>query len=286
MTRIDLHVRSTMSDGAAEPGEVMARAHQAGVDVISLTDLNSMSGLADAASALPPGMTLIPGVAISCYVSDGERQRVMCLLAYLPDPTSRDLTGMLHTITEGRRNRPREIVALLAADGHRITWPDVAARAGRGQPNLRHIADALVAAGLVATRQDAYTPAWLAAGSDYWRPAVQPGAAEAIRVVRGAGGVPVLAYPRGGRGPTLTDTMITDLVGRGLAGIEVDRPDAGPARRAHLRTLAHQHGLIATGGSGYRGGRRSAQLGAATTTTQMYTRIAHAARGATPITSR
>ncbi len=281
--RIDLHTRSSISDGAVSPAGLMMRASAAGLDVVALTDLNATEGLAQAARALPAGLTLLPGVVISCALPDGDRRLAMDLLAYGARTEARDLVALLHTTREGREQRSRQIVALLAADGHPIWWTNVAARAGSRVPDLSHIATELVRAGLIAIAREAFTPQWIGHGGPYWRPQVRPTVSEALRVVRAAGGVPILAYPRGGRGPQITAAHLTGLTGLGLAGIEVDRPDAGAARRRHLRDLARQHGLIVTGGSAYRGSPSPHPLGADTTTADMYARIL--ALGATPITS-
>ncbi len=282
--RIDLHTRSSRSDGAVSPAGLMTRASAAGLGIIALTDLDSTAGLAEAAKVLPAGLTLLPAVAVSCTLPDGDRRPAMDLLAYGADAQARDLVAMLHTTREGREQRSRQIVALLAAGGHPIRWADVAARAGSRSPDLSHIAAELVHAGLVATPRDAFTPEWIGHGGLYWRPKTQPTVSEALRAVRAAGGVPILAYPCGGRGPRITTAHLTGLTGLGLAGIEVDRPDAGSARRRYLRDLAAGLGLIVTGGSGFRGGPSPHALGADTTTADNYARIL--ALGATPITRR
>ncbi|WP_462183644.1 PHP domain-containing protein, partial [Frankia sp. AgKG'84/4] len=115
MLRIDLHTRSSISDGAVGPAGLMMRASAAGLDVVALTDLNATAGLAEAAAALPAGLTLLPGVVISCALPDGDRRPAMDLLAYGARTEARDLAAMLHTTREGREQRSRQIVALLAA---------------------------------------------------------------------------------------------------------------------------------------------------------------------------
>ncbi|KQC37892.1 PHP domain-containing protein [Frankia sp. ACN1ag] len=283
---IDLHTHSTISDGTLDPEELVLQARAAGLDVVGLTDHDDMTGIPRAAAALPAGLTLLPGVEVSCYIVIGERRQTLHLLAYLPDPDNRALTAMLHATREGRRQRAREMVAALAADGHPIGWDSVARRAGGRPPGRPHIADELIAAGLVATREEAFTEQWIGPRGRYHREKVQPSVFDAIAAVRGAGGVPILAHPGDpGRGTMLTTDQLTELAGYGLDGFEVDHPKHSPQIRGWLRDLATQLGLIVTGSSDFHGSRKPQQLGDETTSAQAYQDILMRA-GAMPIPSR
>ncbi|WP_261566934.1 PHP domain-containing protein [Frankia gtarii] len=283
---IDLHTHSTVSDGTLDPEELVLHAHAAGLTTVALTDHDTMDGIPRAAAVLPRGLTLLPGVEVSCYTVIGDRRQTLHLLAYLPDPNDRTLTAMLHATREGRRQRAREMVAALAADGHPIGWEDVLARAGGRPPGRPHIADALIAARLVATREEAFTKQWIGPGGTYHREKIQPSVFDAIAAVRGAGGVPVLAHPGDpGRGTRLTAEQLAELVGFGLDGFEIDYPTHGPEVRAWLRDLAAGLGVLGTGASDFHGSRKPQQLGDETTSPEVYEEIVARASGAALITA-
>ena len=189
--RIDLHSHSTASDGTDPPAEVMRRARGAGLDVIALTDHDTMAGHDEARRALPPGLTLVPGMELSCRL-DGHSVH---LLAYHADPAQAELAGQLHAITTDRLRRGRDMVDKLRELGVDITWEQVAAIAGDAVVGRPHIARAMVAAGAIASTAQAFTPDWIGPGGRAYvsRYALDP--ERAIRLVSAAGGVSVLAHP-------------------------------------------------------------------------------------------
>ena len=238
--RIDLHTHSTASDGTDTPAELMAHAREAELDVVALCDHDSSAGWAEAdAAARSLDIVLVPGMEISTrYHGTGVH-----LLAYFADPSDIALTAELGRILQGRRGRLSGVVARLNAHGVALTEADVWAQAGDalavGRP---HIADALVARGVVRTRKQAFDE-YLAAG----RPGhVVRYAAELddmIRLVVGARGVPVLAHPWGRSSrDVLRADDIAALAGLGLAGLEVDHRDHSVADRTALRAIAADWG--------------------------------------------
>src|SRR5258706_2915283 len=120
--RMDLHSNSSASDGTDPPGEVMRRAGEAGLDVLALTDHDTTAGLPAAAEALPEGLTLIPGMELSCR-RDGMS---IHLLAYLFDAADAALAAECQRIREAREQRGRRMVARLAELGVPVTWEQVA----------------------------------------------------------------------------------------------------------------------------------------------------------------
>src|SRR3954471_18703327 len=105
--RADLHVHSNASDGTDPPAEVMRRARDAGLDVVALTDHDTVAGHAEAIAALPPGLELVPGAEISCTVGGVS----IHLLAYLFDPDSPPLERELELLRTDRVRRAEAIVA-------------------------------------------------------------------------------------------------------------------------------------------------------------------------------
>jgi predicted metal-dependent phosphoesterase TrpH len=278
--RIDLHVHSSASDGTDPPAEVARRAAAAGLDVVALTDHDTMAGIAPATAALPPGLTLVPGLELSCL----DNGRSMHLLGYLCDPGDPALAAETELIRDDRVHRARAMVARLAELGAPVTWEQVAAIAGDAVVGRPHIARALAEAGVVATPADAFTAEWIADGGRAHVGRYAPDAARGIALVRAAGGVPVLAHPRS-PGYEIADEVVAGLAAAGLAGLEVFHPDHDHSERARLTQLANSLDLVMTGGSDDHGAFNDSGLGSETTPTGQYERLLALATGARPITS-
>ena len=275
--RADLHCHSSVSDGTRPPAEVIGRAAAAGLDVVALTDHDTVAGLAEARGALPPGLTLVPGMELSCR-RDGHSVH---LLAYLFDPEHPGLAAQCQAIRAARVDRARAMVARLAELGAPVTWDQVLAIAAGGVIGRPHIARALVAAGVVDSVPDAFTPEWIGSGgrAHVARYALDP--AHAVALVREAGGVTALAHPLAQtRGPAASDQLIRELAAAGLAGLEVAHPDHDDAKRAALRTLAKEHGLAVTGGSDDHGQLTGDRIGCESTTAQDLRALLAGATGA------
>jgi predicted metal-dependent phosphoesterase TrpH len=267
--RADLHVHSDASDGTDPPAEVMRRAAAAGLDAVALTDHDTVAGHAQARRALPGTLTLVPGMELSCRL----RGRSLHLLAYLFDPGAPELAAELTRIRDDRVLRARVMVRRLADLGVPVSWDQVAAIAGPAVVGRPHIARAMVASGVIAEPAAAFTADWIGHGGRAYagRYALDP--VRAIALVRGAGGVPVLAHPRAGRSDALTDEQIATLAAAGLAGVEVFHPDHPDTERAGLLALANDLGLVATGGSDDHGSLTGHRIGCETVDADAYARL-------------
>jgi predicted metal-dependent phosphoesterase TrpH len=267
--RADLHVHSSASDGTEPPAEVMRRAAQAGLDVVALTDHDTVAGHAEARRALAgplTSLTLLPGMELSCRLAD----RSLHLLAYLFDADHPDLAAELRRIRDDRVLRARAMVSRLAELGVGISWDQVAAIAGPAVVGRPHIARAMAAAGAIASPREAFTRDWIGDGGRAYvgRYALDP--VHAIGLVRDAGGVAVLAHPRAGQEYRVSDEEIGRLAAAGLAGVEVFHPDQPDAERAGLLALAHDLGLVATGGSDDHGSLTGHRIGCETVGADAY----------------
>jgi hypothetical protein len=143
----------------------------------------------------------------------------------------------------------------------------------------------MVAAGVVAEPAQAFTAEWIAPGGRAYvsRYALDP--VTAVRLVSAAGGVSVLAHPKAAmRGRVIPDEWIAELRDAGLFGVEVDHPDHNHTVRQHLRGLASDLALAATGSSDDHGELTGHRLGCETTSPEVYKQLVAAATGATPIT--
>ncbi|WP_333776417.1 PHP domain-containing protein [Streptomyces sp. IBSBF 3136] len=278
--RIDLHCHSTASDGTDTPAELVRNAAAAGLDVVALTDHDTTRGYADAIAALPEGLTLVTGAELSCRV-DGVS---MHLLAYLFDPEEPALLAERELVRDDRVPRAQGMVAKLNALGVPVTWEQVERIAAGGSVGRPHVATALVELGVVPTVSDAFTEEWLADRGRAFVEKHETDPFEAIRLVKGAGGVTVFAHPAAAkRGRTVPESVIAEMAAAGLDGIEVDHMDHDADSRARLRGLAKDLGLLVTGSSDYHGSRKTVALGAYTTDPEVYGEITRRATGAFPV---
>ncbi len=269
--RADLHVHSNASDGTDPPAEVMRRAAQAGLDVVALTDHDTVAGHAQARHARPPSLILVPGMELSCLL-DG---RSLHLLAYLFDPGHPELAAETRRIRDDRVLRARAMVDRLVDLGVPISWDDVAAIAGTAVVGRPHIARAMAASGAIASPDQAFTRDWIADGGRAYvgRYALDP--VRAITLVRSAGGVAVLAHPRADRALQVSDAEIAGLAAAGLAGVEVFHPDQPESEQASLLGLTRDLGLIATGGSDDHGSLTGHRIGSHTAAPGAYESLPH-----------
>lgn len=268
--RIDLHTHSSVSDGTETPDRLMAAAARAGLDVVALTDHDTTAGWALAAGAVPDtGVALVRGTEVSALAGGVS----VHLLSYLQDPGHPALADLLGRTREARVHRGRAIVDLLAED-YPITWADVQAVQQPGTVVGRpHLADALVALGVVPDRTAAFADL-LSTRSRYYVPYCAPQAIEAVHAIRESGGVPVFAHPgAGGRGRVVPDRVIEDLADAGLAGLEVRHRHHDDAQRARLTLLAGRLGLLVTGSSDYHGEGKPNRLGENLTAPDVLERI-------------
>ncbi|MFF7978352.1 PHP domain-containing protein [Streptomyces sp. NPDC007901] len=278
--RIDLHCHSTASDGTDTPAELVRNAAAAGLDVVALTDHDTTRGYAEAIAALPAGLTLVTGAELSCRI-DGVS---MHMLAYLFDPEEPDLLAERELVRDDRVPRAQGMIAKLNALGVPVTWEQVKRIAGDGSVGRPHVASALVELGVVPTVSDAFTEEWLADGGRAFVEKHETDPFEAIRLVKGAGGVCVFAHPAAAkRGRTVPESAIAELAAAGLDGIEVDHMDHDEDTRARLRGLAGELGLLVTGSSDYHGSRKTVTLGEYTTHPEVYGEITRRATGAFPV---
>jgi 3',5'-nucleoside bisphosphate phosphatase len=267
--RIDLHAHSWVSDGTDDPAGLVARAAAAGIDVVALADHDTTAGWAAAiAAGVRLGVEVVPAVEVSTVWREAD----VHMLAFWPDDTDADFQAMLAEIRRGREQRVPRILARLAEHGVVLTTEQVrTAAAGATSLGRPHVADALVIAGVVADRDQAFDR-WLGVGRPGHVSKPAPDLTVAIARTRAAGGVCVLAHPwgRGSRSVLGADDLAR-LAAVGLVGLEVDHVDHDAAARQTLRTLAHAAGLVVTGGSDYHGtGKAGVELGENTTSEPDY----------------
>lgn len=258
---IDLHLHTTASDGTLAPAALVERAAAAGITVLSVTDHDTVAGLAEArAAAGALGLRLVDGIEITAV----EGARDVHMLAYFFDPESPALSAFLARQRADRVRRVEEMAVRLQALGAPIDASallEIVAREPGRSVGRPQVADALVAAGHAEDRDDAFDrllgddcPAYVP------RRGATPG--DVIVLVRDAGGLVSLAHP----GLLRKDAIIPRLVAEGLAAIEVCHSDHDAADERRYRELASSLGVAVSGGSDYHGdsAHRTATIGAVT----------------------
>ncbi len=247
MSRVDLHIHSTASDGRLTPAEIIREAAERGLSYIALADHDSVDGIApaqDAAQAFP-GLKVIPGVEISTDTLQGE----VHMLGYFIDYNDPELGATLGKFRNSRLRRAQGMVAKLDELGIHIDWQRVQEIAGASSIGRPHIAQAMLEKGYIDSFKQAFTdyigrdrPAYVE------REKMTP--AEAVEIIVKAKGLPVLAHPLTAGDP---EAMTTELKAAGLVGIEAYYDGYSAEEINQLLGLAQKHNLIATGGSDYHG---------------------------------
>ncbi len=277
---IDLHTHSRISDGTEPPADVVAAAVTAGLSAIALTDHDTTAGWAEArAAAEATGLGLLPGVELSTRLE----WRSVHVLGYLIDPEHPALVAETARIRDARRSRARRIVERIGAD-YPVAWSDVLAQTSPGSTVGRpHIADALVALGIEPDRSAAFAGI-LHPRQGYVEPHYAPTPQDGVRLIRAAGGVPVLAHPgAAGRDRVLGESVVGELVDAGLFGLELYHRENTPDGRERVAELAERFDLAVTGSSDYHGSGKPNRIGENTTAPEVVARIVAEATGSAPV---
>jgi len=248
---IDLHTHTTCSDGTDSPRELVNKAIVQGLQVLGISDHDTTAGWEEATQTLRGSLQLALGAEISCLTHDGISVH---MLGMLFDPKHAEMQQVLEETRDGRLPRMRKMIEKTREEGMEISIEDVEkampAGATMGRP---HLADALVAKKIVKSRDEAFIDL-LHNDSRFYVSHAAPTPAEAIALIRRAGGVAVIAHPFAShRGQILQSEDFAELVAAGLNGIEVDHRDQNPDERAMLRVIARELDLVVTGSSDYHG---------------------------------
>ncbi|HXC67790.1 MAG TPA: PHP domain-containing protein [Nitrospiraceae bacterium] len=250
MSRIDLHLHTTHSDGSFSPAEVLRRAHMAGVTALAITDHDIVSGIPEAITAgAELGIEIIPGVEISSRVGNSE----LHILGYCLRWQDPELNRRMADLRESRHNRNPQIIERLRALGLDVTYEEVRALAGTDSVGRPHIARLLMDKQYVTSAKDAFDR-YLSEGCPAYVARELPTPADAVSWIRAAGGVAVLAHPTWAKvsGEGL-NTLLTTLKGHGLGGIEVHYSTHTKRQTMEYLDLAKRLDLLVTGGSDFHG---------------------------------
>jgi 3',5'-nucleoside bisphosphate phosphatase len=245
---IDLHTHSNCSDGTLRPAELVARAAAAGIDVLALTDHDSVAGLEEAQhSAAIHGLRLVPGAEISA----SWRAQSIHVLGLWIDPASRELQDALHTQLDRRRMRMRKMCARLGKLGLPGAELLAAVELCPGVPTRTHLASALVAGGHVARTDEAFKK-YLGSGKSANVAAEWPALDVVVGWIRAAGGVAALAHPaRYSLSAGARRRLLTDFAAAGGAALEVVSGGNGAEHVESIAAFAVKYGFMGSVGSDF-----------------------------------
>jgi predicted metal-dependent phosphoesterase TrpH len=253
--KADLHVHSTASDGLLGPVELVSLARERHIDVLAITDHDSVEAIDVAlTAAVGTGLTLVPAVELSA-TRDGRDVHV---LAYFVDHTDPVLLARLRDLRDARLRRAERMVEALDDAGYHLELDDVLELSDGGAVGRSHVAQALVRAGHATSVPDAFTRL-IGRGRPFYVAKDTRPAAEVVGAMAAAGALPVLAHP----GVSDCGDLVEPLVAHGLRGVEAYHADHTDAQRAGYAALAERLGLLVTGGTDFHGpGAPNPDLGA------------------------
>lgn len=241
----DLHAHTTASDGTFTPRELVEHAKRRGLAGVAVTDHDSTDGIAEAVAAGKElNVDVVPGVEINTEYKGKE----VHVLGYYFDIASGTLQELFRTLRNERVSRMERILEKLRLLGVPVDRNEVTAEAGKGAIGRPHIARVLVKNGVVRDMREAFDK-FLGKGAPAYVERYKFSPAEAVRLIREARGVPVLAHP----GLVGKDELIQELLPAGLLGIEAFHPDHPEEACSRYAKMARDLGLIATGGSDFHG---------------------------------
>jgi predicted metal-dependent phosphoesterase TrpH len=259
--RADLHLHTPFSDGAYTPAQLVELARRCGLSALAVTDHDTVGGVPEARAAAGSGVEVVAGVEIT---SEYRGQEIH-LLGYFLDIDDPALTAALEALRRRRVERFREMVERLEGCG--VSLDGLEVEGAPEAPGRRGLAELLVKAGRVGSVREAFAR-WLGDGGRADAPKRRLPAAEALAVVRGAGGVASWAHPSS----ACDLAALAELRGLGLGAVEVEYPERKKARGRQLRAWADALGLAVSGGSDCHGpGRRS--VGACTVSAEELERL-------------
>lgn len=248
MSKIDLHIHTTYSDGMLSPEQIVDTALNCGLDVIALTDHDNVLSYDIAQSYVKKNnfnLEIISGVEINTIYKDYE----VHILGYFMDKNNSDFINMLEFQQKARIEQTHKIIELLAKkEGIKIKFENVQKLvAPKGSIGRPHIARAITSCGGSANVMEAYAK-FINNNSDVYveRKTVSPH--DAVEIISEAKGIPVFAHPID---VDIADKLTKDLVNCGLRGVEAYHRKHSPAAVEHFSTLAEEYGLIVTGGSDF-----------------------------------
>jgi len=243
---VDLHTHSTASDGTFSPEKLVHMAAKRKVEVLSLTDHDTMDGVAEVGSLCgEKGIRFIPGIEISCHCLGEE----VHILAYGVDAQSEKLKAFLQERLQDRLERLEAMRLKLDEAGIYISEEEVRRQihspSAAGRP---HLARALVNKGYASSLHDAFQH-YLGFGKTGYVPRKEVPSETVLDLIRQLGGLGIVAHP----GHLRNQSILDHLHAQGLQGLEAHHPIHKAWQKQHYEKWAAERGLVVTGGSDFHG---------------------------------
>ncbi len=243
--KADLHTHTTYSDGVLSPKALVDKAKDNGIEILSITDHDSINGVAEAIEyGQKLGVEVIPGVEISTDVEDKE----IHLLGYFIDIYNNNLKNYLEFFKSERLNRAKRIIEKLNYLGVSIKIEDVIEKAQNSSIGRPHIANALMDLGYVSNFYEAFDK-YLRDNGPAYEKKNHLSVVSAIKLIGDAGGLTILAHPG-----NLNESILTSLIKSGIDGIEIVHPSHSENQMRFYKGVVNSYFLLQTGGSDYHGG--------------------------------
>jgi 3',5'-nucleoside bisphosphate phosphatase len=247
--KADLHTHTYYSDGAFSPTELVRRAHEHGISILSITDHDSIDGFEEARNAGQSlGLEVLPGVELSATLG----RKDIHILGYMVDPANKRLTDTLELFKKERISRAERIVAKLNRLDLPLRFDSVLERAGYGAIGRPHIAAALVDEGLTTDYSSAFEQ-YIGDEGPAFEPKYRISPEDAVEIIANAGGLSILAHP----GSYINENELVLLIRAGIDGIETIHPGHDENRTRYYRGITSAYFLLESGGSDFHGGKRN-----------------------------
>lgn len=269
----DLHLHTTESDGTWTPEQLVREATRRGLKVIAITDHDTTAGIEAALKFAPREIEVVPGIELSTVAPDGEEVHILGLWI---DPKFAPLKEQLTILRQARLGRTGEILERLNSLGITLENSEVLEFAQKDVLSRSHIASALLARGVVSTKQEAFD-SLIGQGAPAYVERYKLAPEDAVELILQSGGVPVLAHP----GLLESLEILPSLIKVGLVGLEVVHPSHTKAQTENLSKLAVKWQLLPSGGSDCHGpgGKDQVYLGQYTIPVDWASKLAARRRG-------
>ena len=245
--KADLHTHTNHSDGSCSPKEIVIKAKQASIDIISITDHDNIKGVKEASEiGKDLGVEVIPGVEISSEIGDRE----IHLLGYFFDPENHEIERYLSFFREERVKRAGRIANKLTNLGFDINLDDILKKAGKSSVGRPHIAQVMLEKGCVSSYYEAFSK-YIGNGAPAYEKKVHVSPQSAFRIINEAGGLSFIAHPG-----NLPENILKELIESGIDGIEVIHPSHSKLQQKFYGGIVNSYFLLECGGSDYHGGKR------------------------------
>ncbi len=245
--KVDLHTHTSYSDGFYSPNELILKAKNSGIDIISITDHDNVAGILEAIEIGKKfGIEVIPGLEISSDIKDRE----IHILAYFFEPENPELERYLAFFREERLKRAIRIVNKLKSIGFNIKIEDVLERSQNSAVGRPHIAQTLLDMGLISSYYEAFNK-YIGNGCPAYEKKVHLSPQSAFKIINDASGLSFIAHPG-----YMTESLLKELITAGVDGIEVIHPSHTPQQIKFYRGIVNEYFLLESGGSDFHGGKR------------------------------